>query len=335
MLFSSLSSFFFFNDTATTEIYTLSLHDALPICDAVLLKADQKITALEGSFQEVKVRLPADFKLLDVKGPTYSSHKVDRDDPTKVTVKLTERTARSIDLHWTLESEIPQAGGRVTLEGFDVEHARLQKGEVRIRKTEGYRITKRNEEEKNISRVDVGGNGQFITAYGIYGQPFRLGLDIKQIKPYFTAKPNVILRLAPNQAELEAKYVIDVQTDRGAVQVLELDWPQWKTDGWSIKSIEPSNLFKEMEVDSKNPAQPIRIPLAQRKTGRFPVILKATRDVVHGEDPVKFHLPTIKASRRLPTTLTVVAVGSSYRIGTRRRVCRSSTAPSARLARAR
>src|SRR2546425_8859482 len=25
--------FFFFNDTATTEIYTLSLHDALPICN--------------------------------------------------------------------------------------------------------------------------------------------------------------------------------------------------------------------------------------------------------------------------------------------------------------
>src|SRR5256885_11963890 len=28
---SSLFLFFFFNDTATTEIYTLSLHDALPI----------------------------------------------------------------------------------------------------------------------------------------------------------------------------------------------------------------------------------------------------------------------------------------------------------------
>src|SRR5260364_15760 len=37
--FSSLSRahsslHFFFEDTATTEIYTLSLHDALPICDA-------------------------------------------------------------------------------------------------------------------------------------------------------------------------------------------------------------------------------------------------------------------------------------------------------------
>src|SRR2546425_3110355 len=30
-LSSCLSFFFFFNDTATTEIYTLSLHDALPI----------------------------------------------------------------------------------------------------------------------------------------------------------------------------------------------------------------------------------------------------------------------------------------------------------------
>src|SRR2546429_4914390 len=27
--------FFFFNDTATTEIYTLSLHDALPICQDI------------------------------------------------------------------------------------------------------------------------------------------------------------------------------------------------------------------------------------------------------------------------------------------------------------
>src|SRR2546428_8282955 len=29
--------FFFFNDTATTEIYTLSLHDALPISDVVAI----------------------------------------------------------------------------------------------------------------------------------------------------------------------------------------------------------------------------------------------------------------------------------------------------------
>src|SRR2546430_17409959 len=34
-----ISLFFFFNDTATTEIYTLSLHDALPILAAAVARA--------------------------------------------------------------------------------------------------------------------------------------------------------------------------------------------------------------------------------------------------------------------------------------------------------
>src|SRR6202011_6251439 len=34
LCFYSVLFLFFFNDTATTEIYTLSLHDALPICPA-------------------------------------------------------------------------------------------------------------------------------------------------------------------------------------------------------------------------------------------------------------------------------------------------------------
>src|SRR5687768_17921435 len=45
MFYLSTFFFFFFNDTATTEIYTLSLHDALPISPLtvvqdVLYKAD-------------------------------------------------------------------------------------------------------------------------------------------------------------------------------------------------------------------------------------------------------------------------------------------------------
>src|SRR5258708_27894012 len=69
-----VSFFFFFNDTATTEIYTLSLHDALPILasmgatfsmrsicltrlcaclalEALALKRDRKSTRLNSSHQ--------------------------------------------------------------------------------------------------------------------------------------------------------------------------------------------------------------------------------------------------------------------------------------------
>ena len=35
--------FFFFNDTATTEIYTLSLHDALPILSAAVRASMQEL----------------------------------------------------------------------------------------------------------------------------------------------------------------------------------------------------------------------------------------------------------------------------------------------------
>src|SRR3990172_13385547 len=36
---------FFFNDTATTEIYTLSLHDALPICARLVALAEPAVLA--------------------------------------------------------------------------------------------------------------------------------------------------------------------------------------------------------------------------------------------------------------------------------------------------
>src|SRR5260221_8140609 len=43
------SPFFFFNDTATTEIYTLSLHDALPISDEKSIRGESVDRAHRGS----------------------------------------------------------------------------------------------------------------------------------------------------------------------------------------------------------------------------------------------------------------------------------------------
>src|SRR3712207_7953483 len=52
--------FFFFNDTATTEIYTLSLHDALPIylCGRVLRFARRARAPRPGSGGFASVRRP-------------------------------------------------------------------------------------------------------------------------------------------------------------------------------------------------------------------------------------------------------------------------------------
>src|SRR3982751_7037710 len=59
------TTFFFFNDTATTEIYTLSLHDALPIwracrwprssngCTTWCVRRDRKSTRLNSSHDQI------------------------------------------------------------------------------------------------------------------------------------------------------------------------------------------------------------------------------------------------------------------------------------------
>src|SRR6266849_10943184 len=48
-MFTVIWLIFFFNDTATTEIYTLSLHDALPI-SLLLRKTGRFLLAMEPSY---------------------------------------------------------------------------------------------------------------------------------------------------------------------------------------------------------------------------------------------------------------------------------------------
>src|SRR5256885_10093383 len=69
-------SFFFFNDTATTEIYTLSLHDALPIYD------DEAV----GVFEATRVRRRGAATVScpqtgDARAVSYPGLILDGDDP--------------------------------------------------------------------------------------------------------------------------------------------------------------------------------------------------------------------------------------------------------------
>ena len=58
ILLWSIFSLFFFNDTATTEIYTLSLHDALPI--SLLCTADHKILTQNRGWVQAQNLNPGD-----------------------------------------------------------------------------------------------------------------------------------------------------------------------------------------------------------------------------------------------------------------------------------
>src|SRR5256885_7990665 len=88
-LFSDCSYFFFFfffNDTATTEIYTLSLHDALPISNSRLHLIDRSfaLAALKRPLltSEPRWNIPA------CRGPRSEEHTSELQSPCNLVCRL-------------------------------------------------------------------------------------------------------------------------------------------------------------------------------------------------------------------------------------------------------
>ena len=121
---------FFFNDTATTEIYTLSLHDALPICIVPSFSHYRYCTttaSVNKAFDEVGLLLftlrngsAADLKL--GKGKLYAE-KVMIVHPGQVT---------PMHLHWSKTEDIINRGGsRLVLQLYEAdEHGEPSEADV-------------------------------------------------------------------------------------------------------------------------------------------------------------------------------------------------------------
>src|SRR5256885_17011318 len=91
-----MSSFFFFNDTATTEIYTLSLHDALPICTAQTLYFDEL-----GNFTSASSTSTSTYRLDVAFPPTSGLTRA----PTNVKLTLT----------WPAQADPVNAAGKAQM----------------------------------------------------------------------------------------------------------------------------------------------------------------------------------------------------------------------------
>src|SRR5688572_32755179 len=66
--------FFFFNDTATTEIYTLSLHDALPIYHRIVRRQPPLFPVFLGREVVMRPQVPLErLELLDRKSTRLNS----------------------------------------------------------------------------------------------------------------------------------------------------------------------------------------------------------------------------------------------------------------------
>src|SRR5690348_17789236 len=78
--FHSVAAFFFYNDSATTEIYTLSLHDALPICrvdheeqlhQVLLRRRHQRLDDVDVALAAVRLQLRSEEHTSELQSPVH------------------------------------------------------------------------------------------------------------------------------------------------------------------------------------------------------------------------------------------------------------------------
>src|SRR5256885_17270673 len=86
---ASILCFFFFNDTATTEIYTLSLHDALPISLSWYdLKSEQAKVLLSGKTAIADVKISPDGKWVSFVRGRSEEHTSELQSPCNLVCRL-------------------------------------------------------------------------------------------------------------------------------------------------------------------------------------------------------------------------------------------------------
>src|SRR5258708_11445671 len=100
------SFFFFFNDTATTEIYTLSLHDALPIYHGwAHLQIDSKVS-VSANGAELKKRRRSEEHTSELQSP---DHLVCR---LLLEKKKRHEISNKVDMQWNRKRRVKRIDGR-------------------------------------------------------------------------------------------------------------------------------------------------------------------------------------------------------------------------------
>src|SRR5256885_16238660 len=80
--------FFFFNDTATTEIYTLSLHDALPISAPIAGVVPPVLLHASCAAGLVSLKLDTNFKLTRPAAQRSEEHTSELQSPCNLVCRL-------------------------------------------------------------------------------------------------------------------------------------------------------------------------------------------------------------------------------------------------------
>ncbi|MCX7422151.1 MAG: hypothetical protein NT013_21775 [Planctomycetia bacterium] len=311
---------------AKPELQAITVIAADLRADSLVLEATQTIGSIQGTFERITVRLPAEFEFIEVVGRDVKDSQPVPGSPTRRVVNLLAPTSGKVELKWTLKAKIPaNAKSLPAIEGFEVEEARRQTGVIPVMTWDGVTLRKRDGEDRflhpgglNDLRDAPGfsgptGSNGITMVYRFLKQPFRLMLDVQKIEPYFSVEPLHVVRLSLGQAELETK--LKTRVYRGSLHELLLSWPGFQSEGWEAISSSTPELVEKVVVEETPAGSAIRVHLVDRKgrsDGEFEIRLKAKRIIPTDGKGTEFKLslPFTAASGQRASKVIVAPAGN-------------------------
>ncbi len=274
--------------------------------DAVLLDVQQRVQALQGTFDSFAVLLPFGAEVLTLEGDDSPKQRPDPNTPHRVLVSLGKATAGPVRLHWTVRLPAVERR-RLKLDGFVVEGARKQSGEIGLAPHDGLRLSSNSKsKDANILRIDAGslrtaaGTAPVTLAYRFLSQPFNLNVGVEPIEAYYVVEPKLYVTAAVHQLNLDA--VLQYQVYRESLSEVTIHWPDWKARGWVIDGIDPPELVEAPSLDEDR--NDIRLRLVKRQNAAFQIRLRARRPL-KGPDDAALTLPRARASSSPSVSLVV------------------------------
>lgn len=309
------------------ELQALTFIAADLRAESFVLEATQQVRSIQGTFDKITVRLPAEFELLDVSGKDVKEFAVIAGSPARVLIALTGPMSGPVELKWVLSAKVAADAARLpAIEGFEVEDARQQKGHVAVIAWEGVNLRKRDGEDRFVDRDTLAalrdvpgfhpptsGNGN-TTVYRFLKQPFRLVLDVQKIEPYFSAEQSHLVRLAMSRAELET--TLTVRVFRGSLPDLALPWPGFKAEGWEAVSNDTPEVVEQVNVEETPNGPQLRVRLVDRKTRGdrdFEIRLTTRRAIPTDGSAFDLSLPFVAASGQKASNV-IVAPSSNLEV---------------------
>ena len=315
------------------ELQALTFIAADLRAESFVLEATQQVRSIQGTFDKITVRLPAEFELLDVSGKDVKEFAPIAGSPGRVLVTLTGPMPGPVELKWVLSAKVAADAMRLpAIEGFEVEDARQpkgarqQKGHVAVIAWEGVNLRKRDGEDRfvDLDKLDAlrdipgfhpptSGNGN-TTVYRFLKQPFRLVLDVQKIDPYFSAEQSHLVRLTTSRADLETTF--NVRVFRGSLLDLTLPWPGFKTEGWDAVSNDTPEVVEQVSVEETPKGPQLRVRLVDRKTRgdrEFEIRFTTRRTIPTDGSAFDLSLPYIADSVQKASNV-IVAPGSNLEV---------------------